>query len=31
MTEESSFGIISVHKTRKGAEMAVAFQLRQTK
>jgi hypothetical protein len=25
MIHESSFGIISVHKTRKGAEMAIEF------
>ena len=25
MTEESSFGVLSVHLTRKGAEMAVEF------
>jgi hypothetical protein len=25
MTEESCYGIISIHKTRKGAEMAIEF------
>ena len=25
MIDESSFGIISIHKTRKGAEMAMEF------
>ena len=31
MTEESDFGVISVHKTRKGAEMAVEFHKEEVK
>jgi hypothetical protein len=31
MTEESSFGVLSVHKTHKGAEMAIEFDKEETR